>query len=150
MLAALLAFVLAATTSLAQGLGNDRPDPTIVAQRCVAQMGEVSDRTSVAIGDITRTTIGRIARLDRAGATDEEIIAAGRRGSQAVANAAMAGIGRVNHIERHCVGLLIRLGADRALIQRVRDAAEGSRGEIGMAARRGTVAIREAVARAIG
>ncbi len=149
-MAALLACLLTATTSLAQGLGNDSPDPTMVAHRCVAQMGEVADRTSAAIGDITQETIGRIARLDRAGASDEDIIAAGRRGTQAVANAAMAGTGRVSHIERHCVSLLTRLGADRALIHRVRDAAAGAREDIGMAGRRGVSAIRDAVARAIG
>jgi hypothetical protein len=148
-LAALLAGLLAATGSLAQGVGIDSPDPAMLAQRCVAHMEQIADRATGAIGDATQETIGRIARLDRAGASDEDIIAAGRRGTQAVANAAMAGSGRVTRVERHCVAVLTRLGADRALIQRVRSAAEGFREDIGMAGRRGVGAIRDAVARAI-
>ena len=144
------AVLVSAASVFGQGMGNDRPDPGELAARCVAHMEHVADQTTRVIGHVTDETVARIVHLDRAGASDDEIIAAGRRGARAVANVAMRGSGRVTHVERHCVRVLIRLGAERDLIMRVRAQAEGFREAIGTAARRGVGVIRSAVAHAIG
>lgn len=126
------------------------PDPVDVAQRCVAQMEQVTDRTVGAVANTTRETIARIGDLDAAGAPDAAIIRAGKAGADRAARIGHFGASGVTNLERRCVGLLIRLEAERTLIMRVRGAAEGFREDIRGAVARGTMAIRQAVADAIG
>jgi hypothetical protein len=146
MVSAIAACLVSASSVFAQ----NAPDPVDVAQRCVAQMEQVTDRTVGAVGDTTQRVIDRIADLDASGASDREIVAAGRAGSDRVARIGNFGARGISHLERRCVGLLVRLEAERTLIQRVRGAAEGFREDIGNAVQRGTMAIRQAVADAIG
>ncbi|GIW74485.1 MAG: hypothetical protein KatS3mg103_1007 [Phycisphaerales bacterium] len=143
----LLAWLVGSASAWAQA---GTPDPVEVAQRCVAQMEQAADRTTDAVATATRSAIDRIADLDAAGAPDRAIIAAGKAGSDRVARLGAFGVRGITHLERRCVGLLVRLEADRRLIERVRDAAEGFREDIMAAVRRGTMAIRQAVADAIG
>lgn len=142
----LVACLVSATTVFAQ----NSPDPTDVATRCVAQMEQTRDRAIRAVGGATDNAIDRIARLDAAGAEDREIVRAGQAGVDRVQRTGRAGIARISRIERSCVRVLIRLGAERDLLQRVRGAADGFREDVGNAAQRGAGAIRQAVADAIG
>lgn len=146
-----MAAVVAVLVSAASTFGQrNPPDPTDVAARCVASMEQVADRTVGAIASTTDATIDRIARLDAAGATDREIIRAGQAGADRVQLIGRFGASRVERIERHCVRLLVRLSAERDLVMRVRGAGEGFRTGIGDAVQRGSMAIRQAVADAIG
>ncbi|NRA57771.1 MAG: hypothetical protein HRU13_06600 [Phycisphaerales bacterium] len=142
----LVACLVSATTVFAQ----NAPDPADVAARCIAQMEQTRDRTVGAIGDTTGSAIDRIARLDAAGAEDRQIVRAGQAGIDRVQRTGRAGISRISRIERSCVRVLIRLEAERELIQRFRGAANSLREDIGNAAQRGSGAIRQAVADAIG
>ena len=126
------------------------PDPVDVAQRCVAAMEDVRDKTVDGVANTTQRVVDRIADLDAAGAPDREIIAAGRAGVERVSRIGQAGAKTITRIERRCVALLVRLEAERDLIMRVRGAAEGFREDVGNAVRRGAGAIRQAVADAIG
>ncbi|MEO1008710.1 MAG: hypothetical protein AAFX79_09090 [Planctomycetota bacterium] len=146
MLSAVLMVLVAAAATQAQ----TRPDPADVAARCVATMQQTTDRVVGAIGGTTSAVLDRIADLDASGASDDEIIAAGRRGISRVTGLARMGVARVSRTERRCIGVLRRLGADRALIGRVADAADGFREDIGNAASRGVGAIRQAVDDATG
>lgn len=146
-----MAAVVAVLVSAASTFGQmNPPDPAAVAARCVSSMEQVADRTTGAIASTTDATIDRIARLDAAGATDREIIRAGQAGTHRVQLIGRFGASRVERIERHCVRLLVRLGAERDLVMRVRGAGEGFRTSIGDAVQRGSMAIRRAVADAIG
>lgn len=147
---AVVALLVGSAGVFAQGVGSDSPDPVMVAQRCVTSMGEATDRTIGAVAHGTRATVERIARLDAAGATDREIIQAGHAGAERVQLTGRFGASRVTNIEDHCTRLLRRLGADRALVARVQGAADGFREDIRGAVQRGTMAIRQAVADAIG
>lgn len=146
-MAAFVAVLVSAASTFGQ---RNPPDPADVAARCVASMEQTADRTVGAIASATDGTVGRIARLDAAGAPDEEIIRAGRAGITRVQMTGRFGASRIARVERHCVRLLVRVGAERDLIMRVRGAAEGFRMSIGDAVQRGTGAIRQAVADAIG
>lgn len=147
----IMAAVVAVLVSAASSFGQrNPPDPADVAARCVASMEHVADRTVGGIASATDGTLARIARLDAAGAPDREIIGAGQAGINRVHMTGRFGASRIVRIERHCVRLLIRVGAERDLIMRVRTAAEGFRTNIGDAVQRGTGAIRQAVADAIG
>lgn len=126
------------------------PDPADVAARCVAAMEDARDRTVGAIADTTGAAVDRIAQLDADGAPDRVIIRAGDAGINRVRLIGRFGTARIANIERHCVHLLIRLEAERDLIMRVRGAAEGFREDIRNAVARGSMAIRQAVADAIG
>lgn len=147
----IMAAVVAVLVSAASSFGQrNPPDPADVAARCVASMEQAADRTVGAIASTTDATINRIARLAAAGATDREIIQAGQAGTRRVHMTGRFGATRIARIERHCVRLLVRLDAERDLIMRVRMAAEGFRSSIGDAVQRGSMAIRQAVADAIG
>lgn len=148
LVSALVALLIGTSSALAQG--NTGPDPVDVAARCVAQMDRTSENTVRVVANQTRASIARIRSLAAEGAPDRAIIAAGQAGADRLAATGRRGAGHVTRIESHCVDVLIRLGADRTLIARVRAAAEGSREAIGSAVRRGTAAIRQAVADAIG
>eukprot|EP01025_Chloroclados_australasicus_P065557 TRINITY_DN8931_c0_g1_i14.p4 TRINITY_DN8931_c0_g1~~TRINITY_DN8931_c0_g1_i14.p4 ORF type:complete len:154 (+),score=43.14 TRINITY_DN8931_c0_g1_i14:121-582(+) len=143
-----LAACLVTATSVFGQMGP--PDPADVAARCVASMEAASDRTVGAIGDTTGAAVDRIARLDAAGAPDRAIIRAGEDGIKRVRLIGRFGSARITNIERHCVRLLVRLEAERDLIARVRDAADGFREDVRNAVQRGSGAIRQAVADAIG
>lgn len=147
---AMVALLVSAAGVFAQGVGNDSPDPVMVAQRCVASMETATDRTTGAIGDTTAAAVALIARLDAAGAPDREIIRVGQAGTERVQVIGRFGASRVTNIAEHCTRALRRLGADRALIGRVQNAAEGFREDIRNAVARGSMAIRQAVADAIG
>ncbi len=150
MWAALVAMLVGTAGAFAQGVGDNRPDPADLAARCVAQMDRSSDRTIGAIGSATDNAINAVARLDAAGAEDRAIVRAGQAGIDRVQRTGRSGIARISRIENSCVRMLIRLGAERELVQRFRGAAEGFREDIGNAAQRGSGAIRQAVADAIG
>jgi hypothetical protein len=147
---ALAAILVSAAGVFAQGVGTDSPDPVVVAQRCVAQFEELRDRTVHGIATVTTGATGRIARLDADGAPDRVIIATGQAGVDRVQEIAQAGAGRIARGAEHCSHLLRRLGAERTLIARVQGAADGFIEDIRNAAHRGTAAIRQAVADAIG
>ena len=150
MWAAVVALLVGTAGAFAQGMGNERPDPADVAARCVSSMDGVADRTIGGIADTTQRATGLVARLDAAGASDREIVRAGQAGVDRVQMIARFGSSRIARIEAHCVQVLRRLGADRALIGRVMGAADGFGEDIRTAAQRGTGAIRQAVADAIG
>ncbi len=150
MWAALVGLLVGTAGAFAQGVGNERPDPADVAARCVSAMEAVADRTAGGIGDAAQRATGLVARLDAAGAPDREIVRAGQAGVDRVQLIARFGSSRIARIEAHCVKVLRRLGADRALIGRVMDAADGFREDVRNAAQRGSGAIRQAVADAIG
>ncbi|MFI4915447.1 MAG: hypothetical protein ACIAS6_02930 [Phycisphaerales bacterium JB060] len=147
---ALVAILVGTAGASAQGVGTDSPDPVVVAQRCVAQFEQVRDRTVDGVAAATRGATGRIARLDADGAPDRVIIAVGNTGVDRVQAIGRAGSARIARGSDHCTRLLRRLGADRALIVRVQGAADGFQEDIRNAVRRGTAAIRQAVADAIG
>jgi len=147
---AVLALLVGTAGVFAQSTGNERPDPADVAARRVAAMEGAADRAIDGIAATTGRVVDRVARLDAAGASDREIILAGRLGVERVQTIGRFGAMGVTRIESHCVQVLRRLGADRALIGRVMNAAEGFREDIGTAVRRGSGAIRQAVADAIG
>jgi len=146
----LAALVALATAGNAMAQRNPGPAPADVAQRCVASMEQTRDRATDAIATTTSAAIDRIADLDASGAEDRAIVAAGRAGTNRVQGIARFANARIARTEAHCVRILRRLDADRALIERVRNAAAGFREDVGTAARRGTAAIRQAVADAIG
>lgn len=148
LVSALMALLIGTASVFAQG--NTRPEPAEIAARCVAQMERTGEATVRAITDQTRATIARIRFLDAEGAPDRVIIGAGQTGIERITATGELGSNQVSRIERACVEALIRLEADRALIARVRFAADAVRGNIASAVRRGTAAIRQAVADAIG
>lgn len=147
---ALVAVLMGTAGVFGQGVSNDGPDPVQVAQRCVAAMDQVTDRTIGGVADTTNRTVALVGRLDAAGAPDRAIVRAGQAGAQRVQMIGRMGSSRVARIEAHCTQLLRRLGADRTLIARVQGAADGFQEDIRNAVRRGTGAIRQAVADAIG
>jgi|GEM_PF-2171788 len=146
-LAAFMAVLLSTATTFGQ---RNPPAPADVAARCVAAMEQSADRSVGAIASTTDATIDRVARLDMAGAPDREIVQAGQAGINRVQTIGRFVAARITRLERRCVQLLVRMGAERDLIMRVRTAAEGFRANIGDATQRGTSAIRRAVADAIG
>lgn len=148
LVSAVVALLVSATSVFAQG--NVRPDPAEVAARCVAQMDRISTSTARVVAAQTGGAIDRIESLDAEGAPDRVIIAAGEAGADRLAATGRRGAAQVGKIQRHCVEALVRLEADRALIARVQAAGEAAREAISQAVRRGTGAIRQAVADAIG
>lgn len=125
-------------------------DPAVVAARVVAAIRDAADATSDRIQTQTQAAVARIDALDKDGASDRVIIAAGRRSIDQLDATAANGKRRVATIRADGVQRLRSLNAAPDLIERVNQAARRAIEGIDQRHDRGTRAIRKAVQDAIG
>jgi hypothetical protein len=135
-------------TSLFAGFAQ--ADANEVAERCIAQIREMADRSVDAIHTTTANGVERIQRLADEGAPDEALVRSARhsiRRIHTIARSSSAHIGRLVHA---CVRELRDMGAPDELVEAVVMAGRHARGRIGTAAENGTRAVRRALHEAIG
>jgi len=124
-------------------------DPAVIAARCIAAMDQAATTAGDRIQAQTRQTVAHVNRLDKSGASDRVIIAAGKRGVTDIEKTAATGERRVAALRADCVRRLRSLNADPALIARVNNQARQATASINDRLDRGTAAIRRAVSEAI-
>lgn len=142
--------VLLASLALGAAPALAQSDPGEVVRFAAAAMDRVANATSSDIRETTDRTLRRIAYLDRSGASDEEIIAAGRRGIGLVNRDANAGERRIFMIATRAAHALREMNADRRFFAALFDARDGSIDQIRQTQRRAVHAIRTAVDDALG
>lgn len=136
-----------ATQTVAEAVN---PDPVRLARRCAQMIEGRADRGVAAIAETTEGTMQRIRRLHGAGASDREILAAGRAGAGRVERIAAASAEAIGATTRRCVVALTIAGADRRLIWRVLGVSESASESVRAASERAQTAIRQTVRRALG
>lgn len=126
------------------------PDPARLARHCAGLINDRADRGVAAMARTVDQTMQRLRRLHAAGASEREIIAAGRTATARVERIATASTDAIGATTRRCVVALILAGADRQLIGRVLNVSDSAVESVRAASARAQASIRQAVRRAVG
>ncbi|MEQ8769141.1 MAG: hypothetical protein RIB60_01375 [Phycisphaerales bacterium] len=124
-------------------------DGELLAEACVRSIARTTHRTVDAVHDQRDHGVAKIRRLDDAGASDESLVGVARRTNHRIGEIASAGAESVTDRAQACVRKLTDIGADQALIDAVRAAAERARQRIGTAASNSTDVVRRVLENAL-
>lgn len=124
-------------------------DPGEIVRHCVAAMERTTGHTVHAIADATERGIHIIQRLDREGASDEELIRAAHRATHAVNSRARRGSHIAHGIAARCVEALRETDAGPRYYRIIRGALQESLETINGARERGAHAIAAALHEAL-
>jgi hypothetical protein len=120
-----------------------------IAVACIEAMDTTAQNHERKVRETTGQTVNAVKRLDREGAPDRAIIAAGMRGIKEVDEATARATNRVKELRERCVRELRDLEAPRELIERVLNASRGAVASIEQSDRRAKSVIRNAVDEAL-
>lgn len=132
------------------GSGGSATASQRIVARAVREMAIVAARNCEDIQVAGILTVGRVARLNHNGASDEDVTAAGQAGKDRISERAKTGTDRITAIKDRALAALENKEGSQEQIDRVNQAAERTSGRIGECQERVDGRIDDAVARAIG
>ena len=145
----LLNIVMVALALCTTAMSAQADEAQRIAAACIAAMDRTADTHQLKVRETTAQAVNAIKRLDREGAPDRAIIAAGMRGIKEVEEATARATNRVKELRERCVRELRELEAPRELIERVLNASRASVATIEQSDRRASSVIRNAVEEAL-
>lgn len=145
----LLNIVMVALALCTTAMSAQADEAQRIAAACIAAMDQTAENHERKVRETTGQTVNVVKRLDREGAPDRAIIAAGVRGIKEVEEATTRATNRVKELRERCVRELRELEAPRELIERVLNASRASVAAIEQSDRRASAVIRNAVEEAL-
>ncbi len=124
-------------------------DGELIAETCIRSIARTAHRTADTIHDQRDLGVAKIRRLDDAGASDQNLVGVARRTNHRIAEFGATGAEAVTDKAQACVRTLLDIGADQALIDAVRAAAERARQRIRTAASNSSDVVRRVLESAL-